>query len=213
MSNRQPVKGRFISIEGTEGVGKSTNIAFVKKRIEAAGIELILTREPGGTALAEQIRELILSPREEQMAVDTELLLVFAARAQHINRVIAPALAKGIWVLSDRFTDATYAYQGYGRGIDLERISQLEDFVQRGLRPDLTILLDAPVAIGLARASARGELDRIEQEKHSFFEKVRAGYQQQMKKEPQRFSQVDASQNLRDVERQVAAILTSKLGL
>ncbi|EPJ49106.1 MAG: thymidylate kinase [Osedax symbiont Rs1] len=213
MSNRQPVKGRFISIEGTEGVGKSTNIAFVKKRIEAAGIELILTREPGGTALAEQIRELILSPREEQMAVDTELLLVFAARAQHINRVIAPALAKGIWVLSDRFTDATYAYQGYGRGIDLERISQLEDFVQQGLRPDLTILLDAPVAIGLARASARGELDRIEQEKHSFFEKVRAGYQQQMKKEPQRFAQVDASQNLRDVERQVAAILTSKLGL
>ncbi len=213
MSNRQPAKGRFISIEGTEGVGKSTNIAFVKKRIEAAGIELILTREPGGTALAEQIRELILSPREEQMAVDTELLLVFAARAQHINRVIAPALAKGVWVLSDRFTDATYAYQGYGRGIDLERISQLEDFVQRGLRPDLTILLDAPVAIGLARASARGELDRIEQEKHSFFEKVRAGYQQQMKKEPQRFAQVDASQSLQDVERQVAKILTSKLGL
>ena len=186
MSNSGTNQGRFITVEGTEGVGKSTNIAFVKQRIEEAGIELVLTREPGGTALAEEIRELVLAPRAEKMSVDAELLLVFAARAQHINTVIAPALARGAWVLSDRFTDATYAYQGFGRGIDLERITQLEAFVQNGLRPNLTILLDAPVEIGLARASARGELDRIELEKQDFFERVREGYHWQMQKEPKR---------------------------
>jgi dTMP kinase len=205
--------GRFISIEGTEGVGKSTNVAFVKQRIEAAGIELVLTREPGGTALAEQIRDLLLSPRAEKMSVDTELLLVFAARAQHINAVIGPALARGAWVLSDRFTDATYAYQGFGRQIELARITQLETFVQGALRPDVTILLDAPVAIGLARASARGALDRIEQEEQDFFERVREGYHWQMEKEPQRFCLVDASRDLASVEQQVDYILKTQLGL
>ena len=188
MSVEKGIKGRFITVEGTEGVGKSTNIMLLKERIESAGIELVLTREPGGTVLAEKIRDLVLTPTPEAIAVDAELLLIFAARAQHIQNVIAPAIQRGAWVLSDRFTDATYAYQGHGRGIDLERIAQLEQFVQADLRPDLTLLLDAPVEIGLARASARGELDRIELEKQSFFEKVRFGYHQQMKKEPKRFA-------------------------
>jgi len=218
MSTVQPLKGRFITVEGTEGVGKSTNIAFIKERIQSARIdgkkiELVMTREPGGTALAEEIRQVLLTPRSEAMAVDTELLLVFAARAQHINSVIAPALARGAWVLSDRFTDATYAYQGYGRGIDVARIRQLESFVQGDLRPDLTLLLDAPVELGLARASARGELDRIELEKKCFFEKVRGGYHTQMQREPERFSLVDATQKLSDVKNQVNRILAEKLGI
>ena len=213
MSTEQSHKGRFITIEGTEGVGKSTNVAFVKARIEAAGFELVLTREPGGTVLAEQIRDLLLTPSAEKMSVDTELLLVFAARAQHINSVILPALARGAWVLSDRFTDATNGYQGFGRGIDLQRIEQLEQFVQGSLRPDLTLLLDAPVEIGLARASARGELDRIEQEKQCFFEKVREGYHYQMEREPLRFAMIDASQNLAAVKSQVGLVLRTKLGI
>lgn len=213
MSAANQELGRFITVEGTEGVGKTTNIAFVKQRIEAAGIELVMTREPGGTALAEQIRDLILSPREELMVDDTELLLVFAARAQHIKTVIQPALRRGAWVLSDRFTDATYAYQGFGRGIDLSRIAELEHFVQGSLRPDLTLLLDASVDIGLARASARGALDRIEQEKLCFFEKVRAGYHQQIEKEPQRFALIDAEQSLEDVALQVSEVLSNRLGV
>ncbi len=213
MSVENAKRGRFITIEGTEGVGKSTNVAYVKARIEAAGIELVLTREPGGTALAEQIRSMILEPREEAIAVDTELLLVFAARAQHIKQVIKPALERGAWVLSDRFTDATYAYQGFGRGIDTARIEQLESFVQGDLRPDLTLLLDAPVDIGLARASARGALDRIEQEKHCFFEKVREGYHHQLAKEPQRFALINAEKSLQAVEQQVSDVVQSRLGI
>jgi len=213
MSTEQAQKGRFITVEGTEGVGKSTNISYVKQRIEAAGIELVLTREPGGTTLAENIRDLLLAPSAEQMSIDTELLLVFAARAQHIHNVIKPALERGAWVLSDRFTDATYAYQGFGRGIELKRIAQLEEFVQGELRPDLTILLDAPVHIGLARASARGELDRIEQEKQSFFEKVRDGYHYQMNREPERFALIDASEDLDGVRIQVDALISERLGV
>ena len=213
MSTKTKHSGRFITIEGTEGVGKSTNVAYISKRIERAGFELVLTREPGGTVLAENIRELLLAPSEEKMAVDTELLLVFAARAQHLHQVIKPALARGAWVLSDRFTDATYAYQGFGRGIDLQRISELEAFVQGSLRPDLTILLDAPVQIGLARAVARGKLDRIELEQHSFFERVREGYHQQMEKEPQRFAKIDASLDLAGVEQQVDQLIRTRLGI
>ena len=213
MSTKTKHSGRFITIEGTEGVGKSTNVAYISKRIEGAGFELVLTREPGGTVLAENIRELLLAPSQEKMAVDTELLLVFAARAQHLHQVIKPALARGAWVLSDRFTDATYAYQGFGRGIDLQRISELEAFVQGSLRPDLTILLDAPVQIGLARAVARGKLDRIEQEQQSFFERVRQGYHQQMEKEPQRFAKIDASLDLAGVEQQVDQLIRTRLGI
>lgn len=206
-------RGKFITVEGTEGVGKTTHLVRVKQRIESAGIELVITREPGGTVLAEKIRELILAPTTEKIAIDTELLLIFAARAQHIQGVIMPAIVKGAWVLSDRFTDATYAYQGFGRGIDLERIAQLEQFVQGSLRPDLTLLLDAPVEIGLARASARGTLDRIEQEKQSFFERVRLGYHRQMERDPQRFALINAALALPEVESQVDRVLKMELGV
>lgn len=206
-------RGKFITVEGTEGVGKTTHLERVRQRIESAGIELVITREPGGTVLAEKIRELILAPTTEKIAIDTELLLIFAARAQHIQGVIMPAIVKGAWVLSDRFTDATYAYQGFGRGIDLERIAQLEQFVQGSLRPDLTLLLDAPVEIGLARASARGTLDRIEQEKQSFFERVRLGYHRQMERDPQRFALINAALALPEVESQVDRVLKMELGV
>lgn len=212
IENNESQRGRFITVEGTEGVGKSTNIAFIKHYLEAAGIELVLTREPGGTELAEQIRQILLDPREEKMSDDAELLLMFASRAQHINALIEPALAQGKWVLSDRFTDATYAYQGAGRGVSIERIAQLEQFVQGELRPDLTFLLDAPVDIGLQRALARSEPDRIEQEKISFFENVRRGYHQQMDKEPYRFSLIDAQQDLASVQSQIEQRLQRELG-
>lgn len=192
--------GRFVTVEGGEGVGKSTNMAFVADMLRDAGIEFVETREPGGTPLAEQLRELLLSPRDEAVDATAELLMVFAARAQHLNTHIKPLLARGVWVLCDRFTDATYAYQGGGRGMDLALIAQLENLVQGDLRPDCTILLDAPVEVGMARAGARGELDRFEREQQTFFEAVRQQYQLRMAAEPSRFLLVDASQSLPDVQ-------------
>ena len=168
--------GRFITLEGTEGVGKSTNLRFIESVLQQHQIRYQLTREPGGTPLAEQVRELLLANRDEDVADDAELLLVFAARAQHLDQVIRPTLAEGRWVLCDRFTDATFAYQGGGRGLSKVMISQLEAMVQRGLQPDLTILLDLPVDIGLARARQRGDLDRFENERMAFFEQVRDAY-------------------------------------
>lgn len=168
--------GLFITLEGPEGAGKSTNREFLAERLRAAGIEVVLTREPGGTPLAERIREVLLAPAEEVMNPDTELLLVFAARAQHLAEVIRPALARGAVVLCDRFTDSTYAYQGGGRGLSLSRIAALETFVQGELRPDLTLVFDLPVEIGLARASARGRLDRFELEGEAFFNAVRNAF-------------------------------------
>lgn len=168
--------GLFITLEGPEGAGKSTNREYLAERLRAAGIEVVLTREPGGTPLAERIREVLLAPIEEVMNPDTELLLVFAARAQHLAEVIRPALARGAVVLCDRFTDSTYAYQGGGRGLSLERIAALETFVQGDLRPDLTLVFDLPVEIGLARASARGRLDRFELEGQAFFNAVRNAF-------------------------------------
>lgn len=200
-------RGSFITVEGGEGVGKSTNIAFIAERLRAAGHEPLLTREPGGTALAESIRALLLEPRPDPMAPMAELLLVFAARAQHIAEVIEPALASGRWVLCDRFTDATYAYQGAGRGGDQDAIGTLERLVQRELRPDLTILLDAPVAIGRQRASARGPLDRFEQEQLAFFEAVRQGYLRRAALEPGRFRSIDASVQLEQVQQQLRDML------
>ena len=155
------MSGLFITLEGPEGAGKSTNREYLAELLMQAGIEVVLTREPGGTPLAERIRELLLAPDSEVMAVDTELLLMFAARAQHLAGVIRPALARGAVVLCDRFTDATYAYQGGGRGLAYERIAILEQFVQGDLRPDLTLVFDLPVEVGLARAAARGKLDRF----------------------------------------------------
>nr|WP_186351518.1 dTMP kinase [Pseudomonas chengduensis] len=201
----------FITLEGPEGAGKSTNREYLAERLREQGINVVLTREPGGTPLAERIRELLLDPSDEPMAADTELLLVFAARAQHLQQVIRPALAKGSVVLCDRFTDATYAYQGGGRGLSNERIAQLEQFVQGELRPDLTLIFDLPVEIGLARAAARGRLDRFEQEGRGFFEAVRQAYLQRAKQAPQRYRVLDAGQTLAQVQADIDALLPSLL--
>jgi len=201
------VTGLFITLEGPEGAGKSTNRDYLAERLRHEGIEVVLTREPGGTPLAERIREVLLAPGEEQMNPDTELLLVFAARAQHLAEVIRPALARGAVVICDRFTDSTYAYQGGGRGLSLERIATLETFVQGDLRPDLTLVFDLPVEVGLARAAARGRLDRFEQEGQAFFEAVRQAYLQRAHREPQRYSLLDAAQPLEAVQRAIDALL------
>jgi dTMP kinase len=205
------VTGLFITLEGPEGAGKSTNREYLAERLREQGVDVLLTREPGGTPLAERIRELLLDPSDEPMAADTELLLVFAARAQHLQQVIRPALAKGSVVLCDRFTDATYAYQGGGRGLSVERIAQLEHFVQGELRPDLTLIFDLPVEIGLARAAARGRLDRFEQEGRGFFEAVRQAYLQRAAQAPQRYRVLDAGQSLAQVQADIDALLPSLL--
>ncbi len=203
--------GLFITLEGPEGAGKSTNREYLAERLREQGVDVLLTREPGGTPLAERIRELLLDPSDEPMAADTELLLVFAARAQHLQQVIRPALAKGCVVLCDRFTDATYAYQGGGRGLSIERIAQLEQFVQGELRPDLTLIFDLPVEVGLARAAARGRLDRFEQEGRGFFEAVRQAYLQRAAQAPQRYRVLDAGQTLAQVQADIDALLPSLL--
>ncbi|ARU56296.1 thymidylate kinase [Oleiphilus messinensis] len=200
--------GKFITFEGGEGVGKSTNIRFVQAWLEARGIECRVTREPGGTPLAEDIRSILLAARDESVDPMAELLLVFAARAQHVNQLIKPALEEGTWVLCDRFTDATYAYQGAGRGLDLEQIEQLENLVQGGFRPDCTVILDAPVEIGMSRAKNRGQLDRFEQEQREFFEKIRGFYRGLANAGGQsRYALVDASVDLESVQEQLSVIL------
>lgn len=193
------------------GSGKSTNRDYLAARLREQGVDVVMTREPGGTPLAERIRELLLAPSDEPMAVDTELLLMFAARAQHLAEVIRPALARGAVVLCDRFTDATYAYQGGGRGLSVERIAILESFVQGELRPDLTLVFDLPVEVGLARAAARGRLDRFEQEGQAFFEAVRQAYLQRAAQQPQRYSLLDAAQPLGAVQRAIDALLPGLL--
>lgn len=199
--------GKFITIEGTEGVGKSTNLAYVQQWLEERGREVVVTREPGGTPLAEELRNLLLAPREEPVDATAELLLIFAARAQHIAQVIQPALARGAWVLSDRFTDATYAYQGGGRGLDKAVIGELEQLVQGELRPHLTLILDIDPAQGLARAAERGELDRFEQEDIAFFERVRQAYRERACLAPERYAMVDASQALAQVQTEIGEVL------
>ena len=201
------MSGLFITLEGPEGAGKSTNRDYLAARLREHGLDVVLTREPGGTPLAEKVRELLLAPSDEVMAADAELLLVFAARAQHLAEVIRPALAKGAVVLCDRFTDATYAYQGGGRGLSVARIAALEQFVQGDLRPDLTLVFDLPVEVGLARAAARGRLDRFEQEGQAFFEAVRQAYLQRAQGEPQRYNLLDAAQPLDAVQRAIDALL------
>jgi len=200
-------KGLFITLEGGEGAGKSTNMAFIQQYFEDRQLPWVASREPGGTPFAEEIRELLLQPRSEDVVTDAELLLMFAARAQHIEKVIKPALASGKSVLCDRFTDATYAYQGGGRGVSMERIKVLENFVLQDFRPDLTIYLDVPTEVGMARASARGALDRFEQEQHEFFERVRAVYLARAKQQPNRYCVVDASQSLERVQKDLESIL------
>ena len=187
-------RGRFISLEGGEGAGKSTLLAGLRQCLEGRGIEVVQTREPGGTPVGEGVRAIVLDPAMRGLAAETELLLMFASRAQLVREVVEPALAAGRWVLCDRYADASYAYQGSGRGQPLDRIAELERWACNGVRPDLTLLLDLPVATGRARAAGRGEADRIEVEADDFFERVRAGYRERAAGEPRRFRVIDASQ-------------------
>lgn len=207
MSKSNKQRGRFITLEGVEGVGKSTNLALIQEYLEEQGIDYKTTREPGGTELAEQIRALLLSQHEEPMQDLTELLLVFAARAQHLEGFIRPTLARGCWVLCDRFTDATFAYQGGGRGLNKQVIATLQSMVQGQFRPDLTVILDLDPETGLARARERGQLDRFEQEELVFFNRVRASYRELAEAEPQRCRLVDASGSLEQVQKRLRAQL------
>ncbi len=199
--------GQFITVEGIEGVGKSTSLRFLTHYLTKHEVDHVVTREPGGTEIAEQIRNIILAHHTESMSLDTELLLIFAGRAQHIANVVKPALNAGRWVLCDRFTDASYAYQGGGRGIAEQRIAVLEQWVQGPLRPDLTILLNAPVTMALTRARDRSKPDRIEVEQAEFFERVQQTYLNRAKHYPQQYRIVDASLALPEVEAQLATII------
>ncbi len=199
-------RGFFITVEGIEGVGKSTNLALIESWLKERQVSVRMTREPGGTPLAEEIRELLLQPRDETMDEKAELLMVFAARAQHLSQVIQPSLASGDWVVSDRFTDATYAYQGGGRGMDLAFIGLLESEVQGSLRPDTVFLLDAPYAISQQRVQGRGEgKDRFEQEHEAFFNATRAQYLARAEAQPKRYQIIDATQPLAQVQKQIIA--------
>lgn len=200
------VQPRLITLEGGEGAGKSTVLAALRAALEATGVEVVCTREPGGTPLAEQIRGLLLDTHHEPATPEAELLLVFAGRAQHVSETLLPALRRGAWVISDRFTDASYAYQGEGRGLDPQFIAELERRVV-GIEPALTLLLDVPVAIGLQRVRGRGAADRIEAEREDFFERVRAGYRARAQSQPQRFHVIDASQPADAVAAQAVARL------
>lgn len=201
------MQGVFITVEGSEGAGKSTNLEFIHRQLLEAQKEVVMTREPGGTPLGEAVRELLLGHRHDGMADDTELLLMFAARAEHLQQVIRPALAAGKWVLCDRFTDATYAYQGGGRGLPATRIEILENWVQGELRPDLTLILDLPVAQGMARAGQRSAPDRFEQQQIEFFERVRETYLTRARRSPERYRIIDAGQELPRVQEELARVI------
>lgn len=204
------VHPRLVTLEGGEGAGKSTVLAALRDTLQATGAEVVCTREPGGTPLAEQIRGLLLDTHHEPPAPVTELLLMFAGRAQHVREVLLPALKRGAWVVSDRFTDASYAYQGAGRGGDDGFIAELEHRAV-GIAPGLTLLLDVPVDIGLQRARGRGATDRIESEREEFFERVRAGYLARASAEPKRFRVVDATQSIGAVAAQATAHLRAHM--
>jgi dTMP kinase len=199
--------GKFITLEGIEGVGKTTNRTYIRNLLEQTGKPCVETREPGGTPLGEALREMLLEHKHEGMSSDAELLMMFAARAEHLHKVILPALAAGKNVLCDRFTEATYAYQGGGRGINDKKIAELENWVQGELRPDLTIILDAPVATGRERAGQRSAPDRIEKEQNDFFERVRATYLELARHYPQRIAVVDASVEIAKVQDQIYHVM------
>jgi len=204
-------RGKFITIEGGEGVGKSTNIATLKETLEASGIRLVCTREPGGTPFSEQIRSVLLEQREESVEPVAELLLMFAARVQHYRQVIEPALEQGIWVLCDRFTDASVAYQGFGRGLGQAFVQALNELVLDGGCPDLTLLLDLKPETGRERIGERGQLDRFEVEQSAFFERIRAGYLTLAKQEPERFRVIDASASLEEVGAAIQRVIRDYL--
>ena len=205
--NNEIKKGQFITVEGTEGVGKSTSMDFIEAWLKEHDIDLIVTREPGGTQLGEKLREVLLDAKEQSMCDDTELLLMFAARAQHLQEVILPALEAGKWVLCDRFTDSTYAYQGGGRGIAMSRIADLEQWVQGDRRPDMTLILDLEVEIGLERAGKRSAPDRFELEKHDFFNNVRNTFLERAKANPERYKVVNAAPEIKEVQKSIQTIL------
>ena len=211
MKRSKPKLGRFITLEGVEGVGKSTQLQALCERLRAHELHVIETREPGGTPEGDEIRSVLLKVRSGGFDPMAELLLMFAARAMHVEKVIRPALAAGSWVVCDRFTDASYAYQGGGRGIPASRIASLERLVLKGLKPDLTLLLDVDPAVGMARARGRGSLDRFEQEKNVFFNKVRRVYLARARKEPRRIRVVDAGQDQYAVQRDISAVMDSVL--
>lgn len=202
--------GKFITLEGIEGAGKSTMLNFISEQLQQAGNEVVVTREPGGTRVGEKLREILLDNSNTRLSDDAELLIIFAARAQHLQQVIRPALNAGQYVLCDRFTDASYAYQGGGRNMSTERIRQLEDWVQQGLKPDLTILFDLDVATGLRRAGKRGDADRFEQEHVDFFERIRQCYIDRASAEPERFRVIDAASTVDNVKQQILEVLKDK---
>jgi len=202
-------RGKFITIDGVEGAGKSTQIEFICEYLKAKGVDVILTREPGGTDIGEKIRTLLLSNSTGKMHADTELMLMFAARNEHIQNKIMPALKQGDWVLSDRFTDASYAYQGGGRGLDVSRIAQLEQWVLQDFTPDMTLLLDVPVEIGMSRVESRGKKDRIELEATDFFNRVRQAYIDRSEQFPERIKLIDSSQTVEHTKQQIKVILDS----
>jgi dTMP kinase len=201
--------GKFITVEGIEGVGKSTNVAHLTKAIEARGHTVITTREPGGTPMAERIREMLIEHGDEPMSDVAELLLMFASRSLHVNNVIVPALASGTWVVCDRFVDASRAYQGGGRGLPMKDINQIANLVLGDLKPDLTILLDAPVEIGMGRADKRGAPDRFETERAAFFERVRECYLSLAASDPERFVIVDATADMDTVRSNIESIIAA----
>ncbi len=204
-------RGLFITVEGIEGAGKTTNLEYVRSVLQEAGMSVETTREPGGTPLAEEIRELLLSPRDEEVSSQAELLLMFAARAQHLETKVLPLIDSGIHVLSDRFTDATYAYQGGGRGLPWTLIQQLERIVQGDFRPDLTLLLCVNPEIGIARARKRGALDRFEQEKLEFYTRVQDAYMKRVAESPGRFCVIDAQSPLEIIQPKIREALLAKL--
>jgi dTMP kinase len=204
--------GIFITLEGGEGAGKSTNLEFVRRWLLRDGHDVVVTREPGGTDLGERVRDILLHGGELHISAESEMLLMFAARAEHIARVVRPALDGGKIVLCDRFTDATYAYQGGGRGIPAARIATIESWVQGDLRPNLTLLFDVPVEDGRRRAGQRSEPDRFEQESNDFFARVRATYLARARSEPGRIRVIDASQSLERVEQQIGTVLKEVMG-
>ncbi len=203
-------RGRFITLEGAEGVGKSTLLPVVRDLLQSQGIDVVSTREPGGTPLGEQLREVLLGT-QEPMVAKAEMLLMFASRAQHIETVIEPALAMGKWVLCDRFTDASYAYQGAGRQLGARRVSVIEDWVQEGLQPDLTLLLDASRETSVARTRRRRAVDRIESEGDEFFARVKQGYLAQASADPERVRIIDANPALEDVTAAMAAVVSDRI--
>ena len=199
-------KGKFITLEGIDGAGKSTHLSWIAEQLRVRHLEVVMTREPGGTPLGEKLREVVL---KQAMHPETETLLMFAARREHLDKVIIPSLMRGAWVVSDRFSDASFAYQGGGRGLESDKLEILEQWVQQGLQPDLTLLFDVPVAICKQRLSGSARFDRFEREQEIFFENVRSAYLKRAARYPKRFRVIDATQSIEQVNKQLQDVISS----